>query len=790
MSEIPIGWVIDILGREKFDSRFELFANDAVACLEGTPVARTSSTRDLGRDGRSTNAQRGLVVATTLREDVKKALDDVRRLLETTRPLRHIYIVSAKELTDERQETMRSEAVVILEQILGQSPEVSVLSAIQLGGFVEDGKIAADFVRRYAADLDIVRARLASPSVESVEARAFDLALGTIGDDDAPGLRRNLLEHIILTLVATTPGTPAELSAAAREAYGLPGLADVTVREACERLRDAKEIDEHGPRYGLTGVGKARLDKMRQARVGTELVGAQDVRTSIEKSLGSPLTDSQWVKVWRELQTETAHLFYRRGLELIEMVGAFVGGDTRTQSRQALREVLTDAFERVGQRSAEAPQRKVLAEALNQAFMPGDPGGAFEWFAQVAAAFVALCTLGLTPEVFTALETTLASIRFVFDTDVVISFLCSHEPGHGAAKALFDLGRRLQRPPMITAAVAEEAARHAMKAHVDYDVQVAGKPALAWNELQDLESAFTREFEHCRLEGQVAAAAWRRYIEAFTGPFARGQDGRLVPNTTKMRQILTRDGYMVLPPGANDERWRQQVDSISQIVMRVRSEMERRRAAASGQEAEAFEDEREDVKKDKARLDGELLVGVARAMEDAEAAGRGERFVLVTSSSTLRRVPGVARNELGSVPEVLTPIEASLLAALLPAAPVGLGVLRGLLFEGEFRRRLEPVMRQFIQVLGRIKSAKIPGASRGVLREAFSDVLLREARTNRERVRDVRRRAKADPVLFARLAASAVDALGLQDPVEREDVLQEVRAVAALINNAGEKKQP
>jgi hypothetical protein len=152
---------------------------------------------------------------------------------------------------------------------------------------------------------------------------------------------------------------------------------------------------------------------------------------------------------------------------------------------------------------------------------------------------------------------------------VVISYLCPHEPSYAAAQALVQLNRRLGNAVLITEAVAEEAARHAMKAYTDYRVRVEPvRRVLEWYEIAELESAFTREFESARREGRVKPEQWPAFIGRYAGEEIKRYGKPPLPNTRKMRSILSGESFSIRSSGERTARWETERDSLAQEMFK------------------------------------------------------------------------------------------------------------------------------------------------------------------------------------------------------------------------------
>ena len=282
---------------------------------------------------------------------------------------------------------------------------------------------------------------------------------------------------------------------------------------------------------------------------------------------------------------------------------------------------------------------------------------------------------------------------------------------------------------------------------------------LEWYEVADLESAFTREFVYLQLEGKIKAREWQSFIRRYAGDETRSRGPRRPPNTTKMRRILSGEGFSIraLKDGGADK------PSIETAL--YEAAMRRQPDASVG------------IVRDKARIDAEMLATVAQAVAETEEKGTGERYILVTSAIRLRKLPGRIRAELGEPPEVISLAEAGTIASLLPDYPVSLRALHSILFEVHFARTVGRLESLLLRIVRESSSAVVPGATRGILCEEFGTAIIREAKRTGETMNEVRERIDRNPIELARVAAAAVDALALTHPLEREEVLRKIEAL-------------
>ena len=751
---IPKEWARQILEAEHDDGRFEQFANAVASVLKGRPIVGTSASWDLGRDGRGLGPAAGVYVLATLQADIEKPKSDATRLKEKAKPKR-VYYVTARPHSEHTLATHAS----AIQAIVGGAVTVEPLGAIQIADLVAGGKATDAFTKVYAGEVASIHAALGGLGEREAHLHHLEFALATFGATNTQELRVALATRLILALIESGPATLDTLVGGAARLLGVEAFSRPTLQFYCDGLSARGLMELKSGQYRITEAGIAEQVRSRADVLASEVKGRSAVRAVVEDSLGRRLGDN-WSAIWLSLQNELARAFYLRGKQLLDLISALLDGDTGRADRDVLGPIVDDIVKNVVQKNVAPPDRPIIQRALQDVFLPGDKHGAFDWLAGVAGRFAAVCTLGLPAEIVSSVREALRGIRFFFDTDVVISYLCAHEPAHTAARAVAELSRRLGAQTMVTDAIAEETARHAMKAHTDYRVRVAPiVRLLQWYELAELESAFTREFEYLRIEGKVRPHQWPAFIERYTGPEERGQGGRLRPNVGKMRQILSKDSFAIRTPRERDQRWEGQRDTLAERLF----------AQAKRQGETDLE-----LAHHKARIDAEVLIAVAMTIDEGESRGTGERWILISSARRLRHLPSGVRRELPYVPEVLSLPEAACLAALLPDQAIPLGALHALLFEGRFEKTLGGLEAVLLRAVRQARSAVLPGATRGVLVEEFSSAILREARQTGEGKAGVRARISGDPLAFARVAAAALDALALQSPTEREEVLAQL----------------
>lgn len=759
---VPEKWIQVVITDETSSSRFEEFANRLITRIDGQPIVGTSKTYDLSVDGKNLKLGRNVRVFVTIESRLGKIREDANGFVEHhIGPLDGLYIVSARATTEDTLQSYRN----VVEKALaaeGLTPQVVAIGAHSIAELVSKGYADADFRALYEGDIKTVSSW--SFYIDSdVSHERMRLALSTVGAQDAGAIRDGVNRTLVLQSLKKGPRKLSEIHADILHRFRSECIATSQLAVTLGTMREHNLLELQGDNYLITAAGREQLDDLDQSGGRALLEGKRKIRKATELSLGYELTASQWQRTWGKLTAELCGLLQAKGQELIDVVNALATRGVQKEDRTSLLQLLKGVIGRVAEAAAEEPQRPTLEQALSDALLPGSPEGAFDWLSAVVANYAVICTMGLSSEVYGIIASALKTIRFLLDTDVVISYLLAHEPAHDAAAAIKALGQRLFKPAMVPVAVVEETARHAAKSYVDHDVQVDGRTPLAWFELHELKSAFTREFEQLRLEGKVHPENWPRFIERYAGRRRQGKDGKLRPDIARMREILVHEGFEILgrlEPTLIPETVRDQLRDM--IYHRIRS-------LRNG--------EFDEVRREKARLDAELLLQVSQAMAHAMEKGDPERYVLVTSASVLRHLPSSALDLLDYKPEVVTLGEAAVISTLLPDSPLPLRALQTLLFDGA-AGEISGLGQRMMATLRKAIGDRMHGASRGVMHMELRSRIIEESKGTPLTAAEVERKALRDPALFAKLVATALDAYTVERKADKQEILDRIRQLA------------
>lgn len=773
-------WIETILEGEDNPTRLEELGVVVVTAILQLPIARTGRSWDLGTDGRSLLARHNAYVFASTEGTASKATKDAKTHAanhETTKADKtgpDLYFVTSLKASEH---TLKP--IVEAVEAACRGSKCVAMGPVQLADAITSHDFAHDwFVRLYGAEVEAIKHTLREDlRTEEAEARALEIGLATFGETECHEIRSFLSRTLVLQLLESEPATPAELRERLTARYRIRGLTVASVEDIATQLKKSGLVENSGQDLvritsgGVEFLANARIRQGRSAIAGSKLV-----RSAVQDSLGPdrPLSNSQWAAIWNDLNDSLLTLCAARTRQVSELITRVTGNSraapqpTASPEEQTLQEML----ESVAKRNSKGPQRAYLAQALHDAFLPGTGNAGFEWLSHAMTVYIAACSLGLTNEVHSGLRRVFGSFRFMLDTDFVVSYLCSHEVNHPAAATIVRFCKHIGVNPVVPHAVAEEVARHAMKAHVDYDMQVLTlSRQRRWYELEELQSSFTREFESLRLKGMRGGQNWTKFIARYTGGLRRDQAGKLQPNTSKMREILAGEGFRVLPSGYGQQGFDVRLADLTRAFAAHRTKFYK------------TENVFDALSQDKSRIDAEMFIGAEAEVEASQRAADNQHWFLVTGSAYLRALPDTVTKQLAATPTTMSIGEAALLVSLFPTHPAPVAALRALLYDETFSKSISGMQSTLLNIMRNAGSvAEVSGAGRGVLLSEFREALVSEARSRGVPPKDFRRQVRQDPVLFGQLAYAAADAMGITDAVDRAQVLDRLKGLADRLN--------
>ena len=175
---------------------------------------------------------------------------------------------------------------------------------------------------------------------------------------------------------------------------------------------------------------------MDEGAIASQLSGRDVVRGAVEESLGARLHEQQWNLIWVALQKELARAFYLRGKQVLDVISTLLQGDTSPVHRDVLLSLWLMYWKVLLALSSQLQTERRCCVRSRMPSCPVTSTVPSSGLPVLQAASLQPVLLGLPSEVATVLTDTLKKIRFFVDTDVVISYLCAHEPSHAAAHAV------------------------------------------------------------------------------------------------------------------------------------------------------------------------------------------------------------------------------------------------------------------------------------------------------------------------------------------------------------------
>ena len=392
-------WVEQILSRDTDAQRFENFAVALACILEGAPIVQTSRSWDLGRDGRGVGSRHGVFALATLRTDIAKPLTDARRLKAKAQTIKRIYYVAARLVS----EAVLDEHRLALQKVFGDKVQIDPLGGRQISDLISNGQASSAFMQHYAGELGSIAAALGAPTNDA-PAKHLELALATFGAENTQQLRHDLTSRLILGLLQRQPMSSAALVSGATRVLGVAAFSESAIKHYCEILERDGHISQRNKEYTVTSTGREKIVEGDASVINSGLHGMDVVRSAVEDSLKRQLPNQQWNAIWTALQNKLAYAFYTRGKQVLDVISALLKGDgTSAVPRNALSGLVEEALNDVIDEYVAKPHKSTVLRAFQDAFLPGDKYGAFDWLAGVAGRFAATCTLGLPSEVASTL---------------------------------------------------------------------------------------------------------------------------------------------------------------------------------------------------------------------------------------------------------------------------------------------------------------------------------------------------------------------------------------------------
>lgn len=765
--ELLPGVARSLLQFEDNPLRFERVCMELYREAEGVELVPTSRTWDGGRDARGISlGGEGLpgVLCATLSKDIDEKVEaDIGRLVGGTRTEGIVYCTS-QDLSERACDRIEAR----IRELYPDVKSVRVLGQTQLAELGE--RFEGVLRRHYAGEIGNVESALRRPPVfaDDPERIGLRLALVTQTGDDAGALRKELTRRLVVESIhGQGPQTSGELaSGISRQLHLSRSVSSAYLRAILSDLANEGLVDIEGEKASLTESGVSYAGRMPEEASTRLLEGRDAIRLAIRTLSGHVLTDDQFERVWGSLQQGLAALFYSRGAAIVRMVDSLLRGETGEYRPEVVLERLADKVE---PHFSNPVQGREVRQAIVDMFSERG-SDAFAWLTQVCSVYVMMCSLGF--ETLSARQVANALGRFylVADSDLVLSLLCEGEENHEEVRAIIEGWRQLNGKLLVARPVLEEVAYHAWIAERDYTAVEHQLASLSDSEANHLiDNTFVRSFRVAS-RGSTGRRYWTRYISQYRGETER-EYGRA------MEILRDEYGFGVLPDASEEHQ--QLAKDVQQFLCRKASE-----DAGCGIEDLDFR------VRDKCRRDALLVAAIAAQRSKLREWGRRQTAIVVSSARLLRDAGRAFAKELGEPEAVLSTAAVGWLLTLTPGVYMGLGTLRGVLFDVTLARRLTPLQRYAYRLIAASEEFDIPWSRRVTLERELGHRLLADARARGQPVRQVRERVmkSAEPDYSARVVAEALDSLAVH-PRTRDELDRLKREAERLREELTEARQ-
>lgn len=762
-----------VFNAETSDPRFEAACNSLVSALEGGAVVLgTSASWDLGRDGVGYGSADGLYVLTSLRDDIdNKVLDDLERITSTTRGIKRLYFCLSNRISEYGRS--RYEA-----QLLAESGVDIAITCLGSGQLAEIAADHAEIVQQhYGAEIDNVLRVMAEEPSESTELRGLRLALISTADDTSDSIRREVYKNGLLDVFSD--GTSRTVTKACKDLSDSlrlhRSISEEAVRPHLEVLCKEGMLSVTGPAFFITAQGRTDVANRREAGVDRLLALRQSVRDAIESSLGVPLIEDDFARVWGVFEERMAHYFTSRGesvvAEVCELLGEQQNLSNAAETHQPRLSFLNELAGAVAATSSHAGRRAELEQAVKDLFADRT-GPAADWLVRIAANFMMACALGLEHTSAVAIERLLGQTRLLLDTDVVLSLLGEGEPEHDGVVALVEKWKRLGGDVLVAEPVLEEVARHAYIANNDFSQVRHWIPGTAEERLHLIGNAFVRSFAELLSKDKARLSNWRDYLRMYIG--TAEYDWRNVA-------VSLAGDYSIkkLPPHGlpyNDLR-----KAVQDFLMEPR---------------EGDHGRDDPNKADKARRDSLLYASLVSYIEKIREQDPAASCLLVSSAKRLIAVEE-RFNASGESQIVATVSAVVYLLSMMPSVTLGLSAMKSFLFDERRNNFSGDFERTVLRLVRGSAERSMPFAKRGSLMRSLRERILRGAIQQGDRAPEGAIVHRFEREAFAsgqetrtlKMISESLDEIGVDRKADRENADLK-RQIAELQNQLQRRQTP
>lgn len=753
-----------IIRDEANDVRFENFCRELCARNDGITLLPTSKTYDQARDAKSFDPSLKAYVGATHDKEIESKIDgDSKHLAVTSAPLRITYCVGFP-LSEAKIDALESR----IRANVPTATAVRVLSARQLAALATQH---VDLIERYyLAELRAIEAMLkrVEDGAPRADEDALKLALLTMGTEDARQLREEIGQYAVLQVLVRASKPLTVERVAERIASDLripasihPALIQTLLDQLTRRDLTVQRIDG----WELTEAGQREASTIPAETAQQVLQGARVVQSALQELTGYHFTEEQFTHLWSTFLDYLAELFHAKGLAVICAINDVLSDTAKTTA--PLEKFATAGAAKIRASSTIPEMGEAIEQAVVDIFTERS-GPAFEWLAKVCERFVALCALGLEITSAEEIRKIISRHRIVLDSDIVITFLCQGERGHGSMREVIARWQRLGGKILLAQQVLEEVAYHAYVSDREFKAVRQLGPVLKGTDVRRYcGNAFVRAF----FTVDADPSHWSSFRDQYAGTKAH--------DYTKIVEVLRDELLFESLPAEFDKDLAR---DITAYLRGISSDTDQMETAYFG---------------DLGRLgrDGQLLATIAQTREAERASLNDARIMVLSSSMRLRRADERFRERLGSPEAVISRAAVSYLIALIPDAGLGAASLRKALFEFGEAAHFTDTERFALNIIKSSGTVIMPWTQRSALRRQIETHLRREAERADAPLKQIRMDfiAGKDPDATAQIIANAVSDLALKDPERvrlQRDLAETKKQLEAATARAKPARQP
>lgn len=729
-----------VLEAEQSPARFERFCCTLFSRVDGRHYVPTSSTHDLGRDGRTADKQDdkppSYICATTRDDAADKAVEDARRLSETTATIDAVRFCSNKPLAESRLDKIKA----LFSKAWPDASFAEADGSIQLANLSLD--YSDVFEEFYLAEIQNLRDSLGVEDAENerLKMTGMRIALTTQLSDDAHGLREDLQKNLVLTALSdgksrTVPALTSHVSSMLHVARTIQ---PEYLQSALDSHREQGLVTLQNQLYAITEAGRGELKRRTESGLASLAQGQKLLKDLVANLSGSEFKPEQFSRLWAVVQDYLSQMFLENGIYVAESIASILNEKSQLKDHPNLQQSIQELGDKVEALGFWGARSSEMAQAVVDVFRDQN-SQAFLWLCDLCVVYIALCLLGLDSRAHQQMSARLREIDLFLDTDVVLTYLSAGEAQHEAVAAVLSAWRRINGRVFVTSGVLEEAAYHAWISERDYEQtwRLLGKMNDA--EAQYLmENAFVRGFR-VEAEGRFEPKRWGHYISQYRG--------RSEYDYSNIAEILKDDQIKISEEAGIDRDFVAGVKKACLAVGRGSPD----EYAPAPKEVE-----------DKCRRDGLLMAALLQRRTKKNELGGGTALV-VSSSRRLRRACSEFKEQFGE-PLPVVPVGAvAYYLTLIPGTRMTIGTLKSALFDAGFAPRLAPLDRTALRVLKASEQYFLPFSRRGALRREMSKRLHDMATERGEPAKTIERAAaRGAPEIaedFATIVAKSVDTI-------------------------------